>query len=141
MGAITATTVIGKGLQEFGKQMTDTSQDQIDAANRLGAEWQRNSQLIPIGRDENGDLEFIDFSHTNPYDLISKPFYAVAKSLRQSSKLDKDGVDTAKDAAFEALREYYEPFLGISMVFDAVADVMPKKSFGRSGQTARRPRL
>ena len=136
MGAITATTVVGKGLQEFGKTMTDTSQDQIDAANRLGAEWQRNSQLIPIGRDENGDLEFIDFSHTNPYDLISKPFYAVTKSLRQSSKLDKDGVDTAKDAAFEALREYYEPFLGISMVFDAVADVMPKKSFGRAGETA-----
>ena len=45
-------------------------------------------------------------------------------------------MDTAKDAAFEALREYYEPFLGISMVFDAVADVMPKKSFGRAGETA-----
>ena len=54
--------------------MTDTSDEEVDAINRLSASWQRNSVLIPVGKDEKGNPEVIDFSHTNPWDLLSNLF-------------------------------------------------------------------
>jgi hypothetical protein len=54
--------------------MTGTNEEEIKAAQRLSAPYQRNSQFIPVGRDKKGNLEFVDFSHTNPYDLLLKTY-------------------------------------------------------------------
>ena len=65
---------LGEGLQRFGQMMTDTSDQEVDAINRLAAPWQRNSVLIPVGKDEKGNPEVIDFSYTNPWDLVGQTF-------------------------------------------------------------------
>ena len=50
---------------------------------------------MPVGRDKNGNLEVYDFSHTNPYDVLIRPFTAVLRSLDRDGKLGKDGLETA----------------------------------------------
>ena len=35
--------------------------------------YQKNSLFVPVGRDKKGNLEVIDFSHTNPYDMLTRP--------------------------------------------------------------------
>ena len=140
MGATTSFALLGTGLQEFGKMMTGTSTEDLDAINRLAAPYQRNAQFIPVGKDEKGNPEVIDFSHTNPYDMLSKPYYTMLKSLREGNKLDKDGFQNVRNAMFETMGEFFEPFFGVSMVFESFADVLPKEgvtSFGvgRGGET------
>ena len=72
--------VMGEGLQRFGQMMTGTSDEEMDAINRRSAPWQKNALLIPVGTDKDGNPEVIDFSHTNPWDMLSKPFHTVLKS-------------------------------------------------------------
>jgi len=140
MGATTSFALLGTGLQEFGKMMTGTSSEDVDAINRLAAPYQRNAQFIPVGKDEKGNPEVIDFSHTNPYDMLSKPFYTMFRSLREGSRLDKDGIEKTRTAMFETMGEFFEPFFGVSMIFESFSDVLPREgvtSFGvgRGGET------
>jgi len=132
--------VLGDGLTRFGQMMTDTSDEKLDAINRRAAPWQRNAQLIPVGQDKDGNPEVLDFSHTNPWATLSKPFHTVLKSLRTGTKLDKSGVENATTAIYEAMGEFFEPFFGMSMIYDAFIDVLPKEGItsfgvGRGGVT------
>jgi len=132
--------VLGEGLQRFGQMMTDTSDEKLDAINRRAAPWQRNAQLIPVGEDKDGNPEVLDFSHTNPWSTLSKPFHTVLKSLRTGTKLDKSGVENATNAIYEAMGEFFEPFFGVSMIYDAFIDVLPREGItsfgvGRGGVT------
>jgi len=131
---------LGEGLQRFGQMMTDTSDQEVDAINRLAAPWQRNSVLIPVGKDEKGNPEVIDFSYTNPWDLVSKPFHTLARSLREGTRLDKSDFAKIRGAAFDSVAEFFSPFFEVSMIYDAAIDVLPKESvlglgIGRGGRT------
>jgi hypothetical protein len=138
--AMFTTGILGAGLQRFGQMMTDTSDEEVDAINRLSAPWQRNSVLIPVGKDEKGNPEVIDFSYTNPWDLVSKPFHTMARSLRDGTRLDKSDFAKIRTATFDSIAEFFSPFFEVSMVYDAVLDVLPKESalglgVGRGGTT------
>ena len=136
MGAMTAFGLVGSGLQEFGKMMTATSSETLDSINRLAAPYQRNAQFIPVGKDEKGNPEVMDFSHTNPYDMLSRPLHTMLRSLREGSRLDKGGVENTRNAMFETLGEFFEPFFGVSMIYESFVDILPKGSgIGRGGET------
>ena len=137
MGAMTAFGTVGTQLQNFGQYMTGTNEEEIKAAQRLSAPYQRNSQFIPVGRDKKGNLEFIDFSHTNPYDLLLRPIRAAITGIDTSGKLKEGVVDTVTRSMWESMTEFFNPFLDESMIFSAIADVMPIDAplIGRNGET------
>ena len=135
MGGLTAFGVAGDGVQRFAQKLTDTSDEELESANRLAAPWQRNSQFIPVGRDKDGNFEYIDFSHTNPYDLLSRGYRTMLNTYRESSKQDRGYGETASRIAWESLTEYLQPFLDQSMIFAALQDTMPKYMAGRGGET------
>jgi len=135
MGGITAFGLVGTASQKFAQEMTDISDEELESANRLAAPWQRNSQLIPVGRDENGNFEFIDFSHTNPYDLLSRAYRTVLNSYKESNQQSKSFGEAVNNAFWDSLGEYFLPFLDQSMVFAAIQDALPLSWGGRGGRT------
>ena len=137
MGASTAFYLVGDQVQRFGQYMTGTNDEEVKAAQRLSAPYQRNSQFIPVGRDKKGNLEFIDFSHTNPYDLLLRPIRAAITGIDTSGKLKEGVADTVVRSMWESMTEFFNPFLDESMIFSAVADVMPVNAplIGRNGRT------
>ena len=136
MGATVTFGTVGPGLQSFAQYMTGTSEEEMEAARRLAPYWQRNSTLIPVGRDEKGNLEYIDFSRTTPYDTLSRPFRTVLNQLDTTGKLSGDGYKKVSDTVLETLYEFFQPFADPSIAFEALADVAPKALFGRQGETA-----
>ena len=54
----------------------DVSKDEIEAMRRYVADWSKNSTLIPL-RGEDGKLSYIDFSHMNAYDTLTRPIQTV----------------------------------------------------------------
>ncbi len=135
MGGVTAFGLVGSGLQKFAQNLTDTSDEELEAANRLAASWQRNSQLIPVGKDDNGNFEFIDFSHTNPYDLLSRGFRTALNTYKETDRQSVSMGERIRKIGFDTLSEYFTPFIDYSMVFSALQDVAPVAGGGRGGRT------
>ena len=88
-----------------------------------------------MGKDKNGHMEVIDFSHTNPYDTLIRPFTGVLRSLDTSGKLEKDAVERIRLAGFEAISTFFEPFFSESIITARLNDVLPKTMYGRGGET------
>ena len=136
-GALTTFSLLGNQIQELGKNLTGTSEEELLAARRLAAPYQRNSQFIPVGKDKKGNLEVIDFSHTNPYDMLTRPLRTIATAIDSSGRLSEDALKTAQRTMWETFGEFFEPFLDESMIFTAFSDVLPEEVpfIGRNGVT------
>ena len=52
---------------------------------------QKNSTLIPIRDKKTGQLKYVDFSHMNAYDTITRPLQTVLNAVGQGEK-DMDGI-------------------------------------------------
>ena len=66
-------------LVEGSKALYNVSKDELEALRQFVPDWSRNSTLIPM-RDENtGELKYIDFSHSNAYDVVARPFRTLLK--------------------------------------------------------------
>jgi hypothetical protein len=86
--------------------------DEEEAFRKLSAPWQKNSQLLPIGRDEKGNLRFIDMSFLDPYNYWKRPIVA----LMRDQPMD--------DALKSAARDAFSPFFGMDIAAGAVYDVL-----------------
>ena len=49
----------------------------MQALEELFLNGLKTLHYLPTGRDENGYLKYIDFSYSNAYDFLSRPFRAV----------------------------------------------------------------
>lgn len=135
MGSLTTFYVAGPALREAAMTLTGITEKEMEAVNITAAPYQRNSLFVPLGRNERGNLEVMDYSHFNPYDMLIRPFEAVLNSLDESNKLTRGGVEAGVRASFEAFKELTEPFVTESIAFSALRDVLPKEMFGRAGET------
>ena len=57
---------------------------------RYVADWSKNSVLIPF-KDEDGKLSYIDFSHLNAYDTVTRPIQTVLNKVN-AGRADEDGL-------------------------------------------------
>jgi hypothetical protein len=121
---------------EGSKALYDVTEDEIQALRQFVPEWSRNSTLVPIRDEDTGKLKYIDFSHSNAYDLIGRPFRVLANEVMNATK---DGDTILKGfitGADEAVTEIAAPFIDESIWTEAAADIdlfplLP----GRGGRT------
>lgn len=106
-------------LQEASKAMMGIDDDEEEAVRLQAAPWQRNSNLIFTGRDENGNLRYIDISFLDPYNIWKRPITAIMR--------DQPWEDAAVQSAAEALG----PFLGEDILAGAAREIVSnQKSSG-----------
>ena len=131
MGA--TTVAVPAGVVEAAKFVYDVADEEIDAMRRYVADWSKNSTLIPIRDKETEELKYIDFSHTNAYDLLYRPFLTVLNAIGQG-RTDKDGMmnDFLRGIA-TSTKELAEPFISESIWTEAVTDLMIRGGRTREG--------
>ena len=130
LNAVPALTVEG------AKALYDVTEDELQALRQFVPDWSRNSTLIPIRDEDTGELKYIDFSHSNAYDLIGRPFRTLSNEIIAGVK---DGDTILKGfvtGAEEAMTEVAAPFIDESIWTEASADIslfplLP----GRDGRT------
>jgi hypothetical protein len=111
----------------------DVSKDELDAMKRYVPEWSKNSMLIPF-KNKEGKLSYIDFSHLNAYDTVTRPIQTVINAV-ESGRGDKDGImDDFILGLIDSTKELGEPFISESIWTEALQDVAP--ILGRAGRTA-----
>ena len=135
-GASATFAIFPAALSEFAEQVTGVSEEEIKAYQRsAAAPWERNARLIPTGRDKDGKIQYINYSYTNPYDMLERFVNGAVNKFEEGKALGKPGAQATAEAGFEALTELLSPFLEESIITAKMRDVLPSEQFGRGGRT------
>ena len=110
LGMATFTTGVPIALTEGAMALYDVTQDEMDALRRFVPEWSKNSTLIPI-KDEDGELRYIDFSHSNAYDIIGRPLRTVVNQIQEGDLTEEQLLTGFVNGITEASAEIMNPFI------------------------------
>ena len=116
----------------------NVADDEIEAMREFVADWSKNSTLVPL-RDKDGKLKYIDFSHANAYDTISRPIQTLINAVQRGEK-DKDGLmDDFILGTIEATKELGQPFVSESIWTEAITDIFFRGGRSRTGSRVWNP--
>ena len=132
-GMAATTLVVPYAAVEGAKALYNVTEDEMQALRRYVPGWSKNSTLIPIRDKKTGQLKYVDFSHMNAYDTITRPLQTVLNAVGQGEN-DMDGImDDFVMGMIESTKELGSPFVTESIWTQALADVAPV--LGRNGKT------
>lgn len=100
-----------QALQEMSKEIFDVSDDEEEAIRLLAPYWAENSNLVFMGRDKDGNLEYLDISFLDPYNYFKRPINAAMR--------EQPWEESFKQSAAEMTR----PFFGVDIAAGALFDV------------------
>lgn len=104
------------------RHLTGVTKDEEDDIRVFLPSWSRNSNLVHMGKTEDGKYRYVDLSYTDPYSYLRKPVMAFMR-----------GEDWER-ALLDATREAAEPFaseeIGVQHLVD-IARNTKKESGGR----------
>ena len=130
IGMATTLTVVPTATVEMAKWTYDVTDEQIAALRQFVPEWSKNSTLVPVKDDNTGELKYIDFSHSNAYDLVSRPFRNLALSINDATQNDETVLAGFSRGIDDAVVELASPFVAESIWTEAIGDIV-----GRGGRT------
>ena len=121
-GMATTLTVVPAAAVEGAKWIYDVSEDEIQALRQFVPDWSKNSTLIPIRTDDD-ELRYIDFSHSNAYDVIARPFRTLTNNIIAGEATDQTLLSGFVNGVNEAGAEIMNPFISESIWTEAVTDL------------------
>ena len=133
LGLATFTTAAPVALTEGAKALYDISSDELDALRRFVPEWSKNSTLIPI-RDDDGELRYIDFSHSNAYDVIARPLRTILNNIQDGQMNDQQVLASFVSGVNEAGAEIMNPFISESIWTEAAGDLVVRGGITKDGR-------
>jgi len=122
-GMATTLTAVPVAVTEGAKALYDVTEDEIDAMRRFVPDWSKNSTLVPI-RDDDGELSYIDFSKSNAYDLMARPFRTLMSNIQEGQENGDTLLEGFTAGVGEASGEIMNPFISESIWTEAMADLV-----------------
>jgi hypothetical protein len=125
-GMALTTAALPLGTVAMAQAIYNVADEEIDAMRRYVADWSKNSVLIPF-KDEDGKLSYIDFSHLNAYDTVTRPIQTVLNKVN-AGRADEDGiVDDFVLGMIESTKELGSPFISESIWTEGLADIIVRR--------------
>ena len=133
-GMATTLTVVPTAVVEGAKALYDVSEDEINAMRRFVPEWSKNSTLVPIRDDETGELKYMDFSHTNAYDIIARPFRTMFNNVNAGTENGDTLLKSFITGLDDASAELMSPFIAESIWTQAMGDIIMRGGRTKDGR-------
>ena len=121
----------GKLMTEVGQAITGVTNEQLNALREYLPEWSQNSDIIPVKQD--GQLYFIDYSHINAYDALTRPFQTVMNELSKGSINEENFAQNMTSAIAKGLGELSKPFVSEAIFTDFVLDIYARNGVTKEG--------
>ncbi len=102
-------------MQSIGMAILGVTDEEEEAFRDLAAPWQRNSNIVPVGRDERGNLRFVDLSFLDPYNYWKRPINAIMRDQPYEEMVREIG------------RETFSPFFGQDIAAGAIIEALNNK--------------
>lgn len=121
---ITTTAILPTSIPLFGSAISGVSQEEMQAYKRSFApEWEKGAVLMPISKDEDGTINYINFSTSNPYDTL---YRFANRALNEADTAMKDGKSPPSivgNAMWQAVAETFQPFTDPSIITSSLTDI------------------
>jgi hypothetical protein len=145
-GAITTFGTLPAGVSSLAYKTSGVTKEEMDAyQDSLAAPWEKNARLVPIGRHEDGTPKYINYSYSNPYDMLERTAIAAINTYERGMRDGKSSSQVVSEAAFSSLGELMAPFTQEAIALAAFRDVLDPDAenpvmsalgqFGRGGKT------
>ncbi len=121
-GMAFTTVAVPELVVEGAKAIYNVTEDEINALRRFVPDWSKNSTIVPI-RDDDGELRYIDFSHSNAYDVIARPFNTLLNNVLTAQQDDRTLLSGFVRGVDEAGAELMNPFISESIWTEAITDL------------------
>ena len=132
LGFAMTTAIVPAGVLETAYAVSGVTREEMEAFKRsFGAPWMKGATLIPTGRTEDGKIEYVNFSTSNPYDVLSRFANRAITEMDAANVEGKDPDQVFTDVALATIGEAFAPFLDEAMLTDALLDITY-----RGGQTS-----
>ena len=122
------------GLVEMFKSKNDVTNEEMQALRKFVPEWSKNSTLLPVGRDENGYIKYIDFSYSNAYDTLIRPFNTVVNAISAGGADKESTLESLGKGMQEGITELLQPYTSESIFTEALVDSTIRRGIGRGGR-------
>ena len=122
------------GLVEMYKSKNGVTDEEMSALRKFVPSWSKNSTLLPVGRDENGYLKYIDFSYSNAYDTLIRPFNAIQTALVQGDANKESVAAALGEGIKDSIKEILQPYTSESIFTEALVDSTIRRGVGRGGK-------
>ena len=120
---------MGEGAVLAGQLAYGVSNKTLNSLKEYLPDWSQNSNIVPIKK--NGELHFIDFSHSNAYDLLTRPLRAAIGEFGRAS--EEQGLKAIDDAGYAAVAELAQPFFSEAIITEWLLDVTARDGQKKSG--------
>ena len=128
----TTVAAIPMGTVAAFQALYDVTDEERGAIKRFAAKWSKNSTLLPIKNDD-GTFSYVDFSHANAYDTLTRPIQSVINAVADGSKDQNGMMDDFAKGMFTAMSEFGQPFISESIWTKAVLDIIARGGRTREG--------
>ena len=124
LGFTMTTAVVPAAALEMAYATTGVSREEMDAYKRSFApRWEKGSVLLPLGKTEDGKIQYMNFSTSNPYDVLTRFANRAINEADDAVREGKDVGQVLEDVALGTLSEVFEPFMSEAMLTEALIDV------------------
>ena len=120
----------GKIIQEGAQLVTGVTNETINSLKEFLPTWSENSTIIPI--KQGGQIYYMDYSHSNAYDFLTRPLRAAMNAIDKGVTDEKTLSGIVGSATYQAGKEFLQPFFSESIITEYYGDV-----FARGGKNKR----
>jgi len=140
VGFMGTTMVAPVAALEFGYAISGVTPEEMDAYKRsFAAPWEKGSVLIPLGKDEDGKIQYMNFSTSNPYDQLYRFANRAVNEFDDAMRKGEGPDTTFGKSVGGAVQEIFEPFLSEAMLTEAVIDVIARGGKTNTGASVYNP--
>lgn len=125
---ITGMVLAGSGtfaLAGLSAALVGLSGDEERDLRRLLPDWQKNSQLLFLGKSD-GKIKFIDFSFTDPNSFLKQPIIAVMKELFNDD--DRAFSERLMEGVIESVKTLVRPFVAPQLFTGSLVELSANRN-------------
>ena len=115
---IIAAATLPAAASAFSRALMGMTRDDDEAVRRFVPPWEEYSDLFYYATTPEGNLKYADIGYLNPYSYALEPINALLSNLDET---------TPGNAAAEAIRVAFEPFLSEEILTQTVLDISRNK--------------
>ena len=134
-------SIIPKSMVRGSMIATGTTDEQMTALREQLPEYMDGHDVVILGNDGKGKIDYIDLSYVSPYAFVIDPARAALQTYHKKGRLDKSEVEQIASGAWRGLEMFVEPFGEESMIYERFRDTLPREGIlglgiGRGGKTS-----